>query len=163
MTAGVQCGTCGTCPGAVVPRRAGCAHGLCPNCWNRWKAAGFPEDGPPPPARPWERRLAGSLEDYAELRSWGLAPIQARWRLKVSRRTAERYEAALTAGGAQLAALRLARDEASLHRKAGREVPSAVRELEREFWDAMRRQVGEADPRPEAAEEAQRGEAANAA
>jgi len=83
---------CRTCPGVVVPRRGGCAHGLCPNCWNRWKAADFPADGPPPPVRPWGRTLPARTEDYAWLRSWGATLEVAAARLGVSLRTAERYE-----------------------------------------------------------------------
>lgn len=37
----------------------------------------------------------GRLEDYAELRIWGLSRRQAAERMGVSLRTAERYEAAL--------------------------------------------------------------------
>jgi hypothetical protein len=100
MTVSVQCGTC---PGAVVPRRAGCAHGLCPNCWVRWKAAGFPEDGPPPPARPWGRHLAARLEDYSELRSRGLSAGLAAARMGTGVRQAERYEARLRAAAGVMA------------------------------------------------------------
>jgi len=90
--------TCRTCPSLVVPRRGGCAHQLCPNCWVRWKAAGFPEDGPPAPVRPWGRTLAARTEDWAWLRSASVAVAVAAARLGVSVRTAERYEVRRLAG-----------------------------------------------------------------
>jgi len=87
--------TCRTCPATVKPRRAGCRHGLCPNCYLRWRNAGFPEAGPPAPLRPWGRTLAARLEDFTELLSWGVALPDAARRVGVSLRTAERYEARL--------------------------------------------------------------------
>lgn len=99
MTAGTQCDTCRTCPATLGPRRDGRPHGLCRNCYVRWAAAGYPDDGPPPPARPWGRVLAARLEDYAWVRSWGTSIEDAAPRIGVSVRTAERYEAMLLAAG----------------------------------------------------------------
>lgn len=42
-----------------------------------------------------QTRFEAALEDYADLRSWGLTRRQAAERMHVSLRTAERYEAAL--------------------------------------------------------------------
>lgn len=79
-------------------RREGRIHGLCRNCWVRWRAAGFPEDGPSAPVRPWERVYAARFEDYQELRSWDVSVADAAVRVGVSVRTAERYETRLRQG-----------------------------------------------------------------
>lgn len=42
-----------------------------------------------------QTKFEGRLEDYAELRSWGLTRRQAAERMGVTLRTAERYEATL--------------------------------------------------------------------
>ena len=42
-----------------------------------------------------QTRFEAALEDYADLRSWGLTRRQAAERMHVTRRTIERYEAAL--------------------------------------------------------------------
>src|ERR1019366_9382169 len=47
-------------------------------------AAGFPEDGPPAPVRPWGRTLAARTEDWAWLRSAGVAVAVAAGRVGVS-------------------------------------------------------------------------------
>lgn len=83
---------CRVCPAVLGARREGRAYGLCRNCWVRWQSAGFPEDGPQPPERPWGRVVAARLEDYADLRSWGVSVADAAGRSGVSLRTAQRYE-----------------------------------------------------------------------
>jgi hypothetical protein len=44
---------------------------------------------------PPQTRFEARLEDYCDLRSWGLTRRQAAERMGISLRTAERYEAAL--------------------------------------------------------------------
>lgn len=89
---------CGHC-GARRPHgahRIGWRCGLCRCCYRRWQNHGYPAAGPPA-----ERvqvaggSAAGRLEDYAELRSWGLSSAEAATRMKVTRRTVQRYEAVL--------------------------------------------------------------------
>ena len=71
-------------------------------CYKRWVKAGRPASGPPPPKTPEQRRppprsaeRAGRIEDYAELRSWGLSLQDAAARMGLTTRTVERYEAEL--------------------------------------------------------------------
>lgn len=89
-------------PEPANPFRDGWRRGYCQRCyrryrrcWRRWRDAGFPESGLPQPGRPWQFAAAGRHEDYAELRSWGLSLAEAADRMQVTRRTAQRYEAAL--------------------------------------------------------------------
>ena len=71
-------------------------RGWCPPCYRRWCDHGKPASGPPTP-----RQGAGGgphpgrIEDYADLRSWGLTLAEAALRLGVTKRTAQRYEARL--------------------------------------------------------------------
>lgn len=90
--------SCRCCAGPLKPRRAGRAHQLCENCYLRWQRAGFPEEVPPP-LRPWGRVYPARLEDYADLRSWGVGLRDAAVRLGVSVRTSERYEKQRKAAG----------------------------------------------------------------
>lgn len=71
-------------------------RGYCPRCYCRWRDHGYPESGPPAErVQVVGRSAAGRLEDYAELRSWGLTLAEAATRMQVTRRTVQRYEAAL--------------------------------------------------------------------
>lgn len=87
------------------PCRAGCgeqarACGYCRRCYERWHRAGRPQTGPPPPT-PRSARVAARnrafraarLEDYADLRSWGVPVRQAAMRVGVTLATAAIYEA----------------------------------------------------------------------
>lgn len=76
----------------------------CSACYQRWKKAGRPSDGPPK-ALPRQEAAAraraayqaaaqGRREDYQELRSWGETREQAAARLGVTERTTWRYEQA---------------------------------------------------------------------
>lgn len=92
----IVCGSCRTDSWHV-------AHGWCSGCYQRWWAAGaVPGANPPPPRRPGPSGLhtAARVEDYAELRGWGLTREQAAARLNVSVRTVYRYDRRLTAQGA---------------------------------------------------------------
>lgn len=89
--------TCRTCPAPLKRKCAGSAHKLCRSCYLRWRKAGFPDEGPPPPARPWEHHLAARREEYAELRSWGVSVADAAERMGVSLKAAKRCEARLQA------------------------------------------------------------------
>ncbi|WP_329520533.1 hypothetical protein [Spirillospora sp. NBC_01491] len=67
-------------------------------CHRRWRAAGRPDTGPPPPSRRYPSTtaaaIAGRIEDYRELtRDHGLTVTAAALRLGVDARTAFRYEA----------------------------------------------------------------------
>jgi hypothetical protein len=74
-------------------------------CHTRWMAAGRPEEGPPPPLSPQEvGRLGGQgydekgmrIETYRRLRKYRrLTPTEAAAQIRVSVRTAHRYEAEL--------------------------------------------------------------------
>ncbi|SET51438.1 hypothetical protein [Nonomuraea wenchangensis] len=80
-------------------------RGWCSACYQRWKRAGRPAEGPPPPmSREDARQLAiasvranaaARREDYRELRSWGEPRDQAAARIGVTWRTAGRYERVL--------------------------------------------------------------------
>ena len=77
------------------------ARDYCGTCYGRWAYHGYPQEGPPSPVlsvAPAER--AGRIEDFVELRSWGVSREEAARRLGVSLRTVERYDAALRAQGA---------------------------------------------------------------
>lgn len=67
------------------------AHGWCKPCYQRWLCHGRPEDGPPPPGTRGNS-CEGRVEDYTELKSWGLTRQQAAARLGVTLRTIVRYE-----------------------------------------------------------------------
>lgn len=87
--------------GRIIP--AGRRGRFAVSCYERWQRAGKPASGPPPPmpAAPQlaiarERSTAarlGRLEDYSELRSWGVSVKDAARRTGVTERTAWRYEA----------------------------------------------------------------------
>lgn len=75
---------------AADPRSRHWARGYCGGCYDRWRKRGFPAEGPPAVSA-----RAARLEDYGDLRSFGLSPEAAARRLGVSARTAWRYEAEL--------------------------------------------------------------------
>ena len=96
-------GTCTSCGGPRTHYRSpvygfarfGC-HGWCARCYGRWLNNGKPASGPPPPRQGrGGGPHPGRVEDYAELRSWGLTREQAARRLGVTLRSALRYEAEL--------------------------------------------------------------------
>jgi hypothetical protein len=92
-----MCRHCGERPGRWRGTRA---HGYCIRCFKRWMDHGYPASGPPPLRRgagPKQGRGA-RIEDYIELRSWGLSQAEAARRLGVVRRTVVRYERAARAG-----------------------------------------------------------------
>lgn len=62
-------------------------------CYQRWVYAGQPAGGPPA-----KGAAADRVEDYAELRSWGLTRQAAADRLGLSIRTLQRYDQRLKAG-----------------------------------------------------------------
>jgi hypothetical protein len=86
--------------------RCGCGReatgrtGLTTSCRQRWYQAGRPDDFPPP-RWTWTGTWAGRgtredrIDEYAELRSWGLSRAEAAVRLGLCRRTIERYESHL--------------------------------------------------------------------
>ena len=86
---------CASC-GRPQPERAwleNWACGYCGTCYKRWRRHGSPPEGPPPPSRRAPRAShVALLEDYAELRSWGVQDEEAAQRLGVSPRTIERYK-----------------------------------------------------------------------
>jgi hypothetical protein len=78
--------TCLACP-AIRPEDASYAGWRGPYCYTcnrRWQRQGRPEGGP----RPSRQRATGSyadrLEDYAELRSWGVSVAEAAGRVGIS-------------------------------------------------------------------------------
>ncbi|MFD1546936.1 hypothetical protein [Nonomuraea guangzhouensis] len=81
------------------------AFGWCSACYQRWKRAGRPEDGPPQPlsrlecaahARAaYQAVVQGRREDYVDLLSWGETREQAAARLGVCEETTRRYDRAL--------------------------------------------------------------------
>jgi hypothetical protein len=92
MTAtGESCHGCGTVRPVASAWRKGWKRGCCGSCYNRWQRHGLTGDRPPPPARSWEFTRAARLEDYTELRSWGLSARDTAARLGVSPRTVQRY------------------------------------------------------------------------
>jgi hypothetical protein len=95
----------GECAGCGKPRPEnaglrGWRRGWCGACGKRWRRHGKPADGPPPPAprgnprAPWANRIS-RIEDYADLRSWGVPDSEAAERLGVSARTLTRYKQAM--------------------------------------------------------------------
>ena len=86
--------TCGNCDKPRPDRawKLGWAKGYCSTCYQRWMRHGFPDTGPPPPARPWAFTRAGRLEDYAELRSLRETKEQAAKRIGISNGSIWRYE-----------------------------------------------------------------------
>jgi hypothetical protein len=73
--------------------RYGWARGYCGTCYRRWARQGFPRGGPLPPApRAPRASRAARIEDYTELRSWGVPDTRAAERLGVSTRTVLRYK-----------------------------------------------------------------------
>lgn len=91
--------TCTTCPAPRPPQawRHGWRGPWCHRCSERWRYAGRPESGPPPSRQQVGGPRYGRVEDYAELRSWGLSLEQAAARLGVTYRSALRYQAVLRA------------------------------------------------------------------
>lgn len=96
--------TCLACP-AERPEDAsyaGWRGPYCATCNRRWQRQGRPEGGP----RPSRQRASGSftdrLEDYAELRSWGVSVAEAAVRVGISLDAAVRnYEPVVRAGRGQ--------------------------------------------------------------
>jgi len=91
------------------PKKANGRHdgalGYCRACYRRHERAGRPASGPPSPVPNSDRVAARNralraarLEDYADLRSWGVSIADAAARVGVSRATAERYERELQEG-----------------------------------------------------------------
>lgn len=93
--------TC-TCCKRVRPHRA---HRWCDGCYDRWRKAGRPDDGPPPP-RPREHNIRpgrnvmierlrtdtrNRTTAYAELHAMGVGIAEAAARLGVNVRTIARY------------------------------------------------------------------------
>ena len=79
------------------------AHGNCEACDRRWRAAGCPEDGPPPPMSAQDRTARSSrtlalaraarLAEYARLRDCGWGIAEAARDIGVTVKTAARkYE-----------------------------------------------------------------------
>ena len=94
------------CHGCGAPRPAdawakGWRGPYCNPCDHRWLYHGRPEGGPPPPRHASPGSRAGRLEDYAELRAQGKTLLEAAKRVGVSKRTAEKYQAALRRTGRQ--------------------------------------------------------------
>jgi hypothetical protein len=93
--------TCLACP-AERPADAwarGWRGPYCRACSERWTYHGRPDGGPPRACHAAPGSRAGRLEDYAELRSWGLPLEDAAERVGVRRGTAERYDADLRRTG----------------------------------------------------------------
>ena len=67
--------------------------GMTHACYQRWVYHGRPEDGAPQAGAV----VAGRIEDYAELRSWGLSREQAATRMNLSIRTLARYDSRIRA------------------------------------------------------------------
>lgn len=82
------------------------SRGLVETCWKRHKYNNaldrYPRTTPVPPPRPMRLvspRVAGRIEDYVELRSWGVRREEARQRLGVTDRTISRWHTHLRAHG----------------------------------------------------------------
>lgn len=88
-----ECKACGKPRPPRSALRPGWGCGYCNSCYRRWVRQGRPADGPVPrkPRGPRADRI-GRIEDYAELRSWGVADSEAAQRLGVSPRTLQRYK-----------------------------------------------------------------------
>lgn len=97
-------------PGRIITCACGCGRvdrhkgrGLVNACWSRERYHGRIDDWPPTKAPAnYEMKLAassvrGRLEDYLELKSWGVPDDEAARRLGVTTRTLQRYEAHLRA------------------------------------------------------------------
>ena len=99
MSAAGPCVSCGRARPPAAWRHSW-RQGYCGTCYKRWSRHGFPPGGPPRPAArtdprsPWGSRL-GRIEDYADLRAWGVPDEQAAVRLGVSARTLDRYKQAM--------------------------------------------------------------------
>ena len=94
------CRKCVT-PEPKQPWQGGWRCGYCRRCYTRWMEHGFPASGPPVErvqVTGW--RSDGRVEDYTELRSWGLTRQEAAARLGVTIRSVLRYEARLRDAGA---------------------------------------------------------------
>lgn len=95
-----------TCACGCGRRRPHHSRGLVERCWKRHKYNNtidlFPRTMPVPPPRPMRLispRVAGRIEDYVELRSWGLSRAEARERVGVTDRTVSRWHTHLRAQG----------------------------------------------------------------
>ena len=79
--------------------RCGCGrpargrHGLSDACRKRWLYHDCPEQVPEPSNPGNDHRKADRLEDYLELRSWGVTRQEAAARIGVCLKTIERYDA----------------------------------------------------------------------
>jgi len=63
-------------------------------CADRWRDAGRPDTGPPPPRRRGPGRAATrQFAKYVALVELGWSPTRIAWQLSVSGRTVERYAA----------------------------------------------------------------------
>jgi hypothetical protein len=107
------------------------ARGLLPGCYTRAFRAGRLDDYPPHPMSLDRRRVAaarmvqgkqaardGRLEDYIELRSWGLSRREAAARVGVTLRTTVRWHHRLRAQGATYKWLPATPDRTTDTRKA---------------------------------------------
>ncbi|MET8334409.1 hypothetical protein [Streptosporangium canum] len=66
-------------------------------CARRWRNAGRPDTGPPPPRRhrgPANRTTTKRRTEYAALAALGRSEAYIAWKLSVSERTVRRYAAA---------------------------------------------------------------------
>jgi hypothetical protein len=93
----VSCRCCGGCRGT---HKDGARGEYCRRCYKRWLDAGFPAGGPQAPRHSpgGHGTRAGRLEDYSDLRSWGLSQAEAVTRMGITRRTAQRYDDLLASG-----------------------------------------------------------------
>lgn len=92
---------CTSCPGMRKPYTGLPSKDWCQNCYDRWKRAGRPADGPPPPpANPSEpgaeanrRKSAERRQEYYDLRDlMGFTPEQAASDIDISPRTARKWD-----------------------------------------------------------------------
>jgi hypothetical protein len=96
----------GLCGNPVGCHRLEWSCGWCLPCYKRWNRAGRPAAGPPAPMTSAERTarstatnraaMAGRIEDYADLRSWGNDIQTAAYRAGIARSTACAYERTIT-------------------------------------------------------------------